>query len=47
MYWHESADNDPANRWLREQITKVAEESTQAAAGPPVAQKKRAVRALR
>jgi DNA-binding transcriptional LysR family regulator len=23
MYWHESAENDPPNRWLREQIRKV------------------------
>lgn len=27
MYWHESADNDPPNRWLREQIKRVVEES--------------------
>jgi len=27
MYWHESADNDPPNRWLREQIKKVVEDS--------------------
>jgi DNA-binding transcriptional LysR family regulator len=48
MYWHESADNDPANRWLREQITKVVEDSIQAVAAPPSkAQKKRAARATR
>jgi len=42
MYWHESADNDPANRWLREQITKVVEESIQTVAAPaPKTQKKR------
>ena len=23
LYWHESVENDPANRWLREQIEKV------------------------
>jgi DNA-binding transcriptional LysR family regulator len=23
LYWHESAENDPANRWLREEIEKV------------------------
>jgi DNA-binding transcriptional LysR family regulator len=27
MYWHESADNDPPNRWLREQIKKVVNDS--------------------
>jgi DNA-binding transcriptional LysR family regulator len=27
MYWHESAENDPANRWLREQIKKVVDET--------------------
>ncbi|HMC30587.1 MAG TPA: LysR family transcriptional regulator [Candidatus Angelobacter sp.] len=26
MYWHESADNDPPNRWLREEITKIVDE---------------------
>ena len=25
MYWHSSADNDPANRWLRERIMQVAQ----------------------
>jgi DNA-binding transcriptional LysR family regulator len=25
MYWHESADNDPPNRWLREQIKRVVD----------------------
>jgi len=34
MYWHESADNDPPNRWLREEITRIAEESIHAAAPP-------------
>jgi DNA-binding transcriptional LysR family regulator len=23
LYWHESVENDPANRWLREQIENV------------------------
>ena len=45
MYWHESADNDPPNRWLREQIAKVVEESIQPAAPQPArtaaAEKKR------
>jgi DNA-binding transcriptional LysR family regulator len=43
MYWHESADNDPPNRWLREQIAKVVEESMQASTPLPVrgADKKR------
>jgi len=27
MYWHENAESDPPNRWLREQITKVVAES--------------------
>ena len=30
MYWHESSDNDPANRWLREEITRIAEEAMKA-----------------
>ncbi|HKR97505.1 MAG TPA: LysR family transcriptional regulator [Candidatus Angelobacter sp.] len=48
MYWHESADNDPPNRWLREQITKVAEDAIQVvAAVPPKAQKKAAARTAR
>jgi len=34
MYWHESAENDPPNRWLREQIAKVVEDAMQAHAGP-------------
>jgi DNA-binding transcriptional LysR family regulator len=25
MYWHESAENDPPNRWLREQIKNVVD----------------------
>ena len=27
MYWHESAENDPPNRWLREEIRRVVAES--------------------
>jgi DNA-binding transcriptional LysR family regulator len=27
MYWHESAENDPPNRWLREQIKQVVDAS--------------------
>ena len=23
LYWHESVENDPANRWLREEIEKA------------------------
>jgi DNA-binding transcriptional LysR family regulator len=34
MYWHESAENDPPNRWLREQIKQVADESLSAAGEP-------------
>ena len=26
MYWHESTENDPPNRWLREQVKKVVAE---------------------
>jgi DNA-binding transcriptional LysR family regulator len=33
MYWHESADNDPPNRWLREEITRITDESVNAVAG--------------
>ena len=31
MYWHESAENDPPNRWLREQIKKAVDENLAAA----------------
>ncbi len=30
MYWHESTDNDPANRWLRDEIKRIVEESMKA-----------------
>jgi DNA-binding transcriptional LysR family regulator len=33
MYWHESVENDPANRWLRQQIRSVLSPQPQAAAG--------------
>jgi DNA-binding transcriptional LysR family regulator len=23
LYWHESAENDPANRWLRQEIVEA------------------------
>jgi DNA-binding transcriptional LysR family regulator len=29
LYWHESVENDPANRWLREEIQKVLAPETQ------------------
>ena len=25
LYWHESTDQDPANRWMREQLIDIAE----------------------
>jgi DNA-binding transcriptional LysR family regulator len=34
MYWHESAENDPPNRWLREQIKKVVDDSLSAVVEP-------------
>jgi len=30
LYWHESVENDPANRWLREEIEKVLNREAQA-----------------
>jgi DNA-binding transcriptional LysR family regulator len=33
LYWHESVEADPANRWLREQIENVLTSPT-AASGP-------------
>jgi DNA-binding transcriptional LysR family regulator len=30
LYWHESVENDPANRWLREEIEKVLNPEPQA-----------------
>jgi AcrR family transcriptional regulator len=29
LYWHESVENDPANRWLREEIEKVLSPESQ------------------
>ena len=26
LYWHESTDQDPANRWMREQIIELCEQ---------------------
>ena len=26
LYWHESTDQDPANRWMREQLIEIAEQ---------------------
>jgi len=34
LYWHESVENDPANRWLREEIEKVLAANPQAAGAP-------------
>jgi hypothetical protein len=31
MYWHESVENDSANRWLRQQIKSVLNPQTRAA----------------
>jgi DNA-binding transcriptional LysR family regulator len=28
LYWHESTDQDPANRWMREQIIEIAQQSS-------------------
>ncbi|HEU4414389.1 MAG TPA: LysR family transcriptional regulator [Candidatus Angelobacter sp.] len=47
MYWHESAENDPPNRWLREQIRKVVDESMIATVGPRDVRKQVAARAAR
>jgi hypothetical protein len=30
LYWHESVENGPANRWLREEIEKVLNPEPQA-----------------
>ena len=35
MYWHESVENDSANRWLRQQIESVLSPQTHAATGSP------------
>lgn len=41
MYWHESADNDPPNRWLRDEITRIVDESLNAAEMPSKRPQKR------
>ena len=28
LYWHESTDQDPANRWMREQIIEICQRIT-------------------
>ena len=28
LYWHESTDQDPANRWMREQIIEICQQVT-------------------
>jgi DNA-binding transcriptional LysR family regulator len=35
LYWHESVENDPANRWLREEIEKIMTSEPQAPGAPP------------
>ena len=27
LYWHESTDQDPANRWMREQIIEISQQA--------------------
>jgi hypothetical protein len=34
LYWHESVENDPANRWLREEIENVLRPELRAPAEP-------------
>ena len=34
LYWHESVENDPANRWLREEIEKVLAAAPRAPGAP-------------
>ena len=29
LFWHSSADQDPANRWMREQLLQVAQQISQ------------------
>ena len=49
LYWHESVENDPANRWLREEIEKVLSPKRQVPGTPrkPGSKKNRAASALR
>jgi DNA-binding transcriptional LysR family regulator len=28
LYWHESTDQDPANRWMREQMIELCQQVT-------------------
>jgi DNA-binding transcriptional LysR family regulator len=41
LYWHESVENDPANRWLREEIEKVSTPEPQTSAEPRKAGRER------
>jgi len=41
LYWHESVENDPANRWLREEIEKVLAAEPRAPGAPREAGRKR------
>jgi len=34
LYWHESVENDPANRWLREETEKVLAPEPRAPGAP-------------
>jgi len=34
LYWHESVENDPANRWLREEIEKALAPEPRGPAAP-------------
>jgi hypothetical protein len=43
MYWHESVENDSANRWLRQQIKSVLSPQTRTTAGS----RKTAARSIR
>jgi DNA-binding transcriptional LysR family regulator len=40
LYWHESVENDPANRWLREEIEKVLAHSCDLVSGDRARTKK-------
>lgn len=34
LYWHETAEHDPANRWLREQVSALAQNSSSGVTAP-------------
>lgn len=34
LYWHEAAEHDPANRWLREQVSALAQNSSSGVTAP-------------